>query len=83
MTIIGKIVFNRVSKGSKGDRIAAFLETKDELLAIRIKDGNPFMQVSELKEYENKNVEIKDAKIQRMSNGNTVFVKSKKNITIM
>ena len=82
MTLSGKIVFNRVSAGSKSDRIAAFLETKDEMLPIRLIGGNPFMQAQELAAYKDKEVVIQDAAIRNINNRNTVIIKSKKHIGV-
>ncbi|TNE30580.1 MAG: hypothetical protein EP349_05070 [Alphaproteobacteria bacterium] len=82
MILTGKIVFNRVSRGSKSDRIAAFLQTKNEMLPIRLKDGNPFMQDKELAAYQDKDVIIQDAEIRNINNKATVLIQSKKHIGI-
>lgn len=82
MILTGKIVFNRVSRGSKSERMAAFLQTKDEILPIRMQGGNPFTQAQDLAAYQDKEVVIQDAEIRNINNRATVVIPSKKHIGI-
>ena len=38
----GNVIQKRVSPGSKSDRVAVLLQTEDQELILRRKDGNPF-----------------------------------------
>ena len=42
----GNVIQKRVSPGSKSDRVAVLLQTEDQELILRRKDGNPFKDKS-------------------------------------
>jgi hypothetical protein len=59
--LTGKIVFNKVAKGSKSERIQVYFKHKNgEKDELRVLNENPYELHKKMKDLENKEVELND-----------------------